>query len=268
VDTAPAAERHAPGTRAGPAPGYQNDPDYRIVLVPCAKRIRASFAGHTVFDIQNAVVMCETGHIALYYVPRDDADMTLMNLTDHSTLCPFKGHTSYYTLRADGREAENAVWSYEAPYDEAAAISGWLAFYWNQLDRWYEEDEEVFIHARDPHVRIDIVESHRPVEVIAGGETIARTTRARFLFETGDRPRYYIPREDVAAAALFPSELRTGYPYKGTASYHHIAAGGVTIEDVVWYYPEPVDEVRRIGGYLCFYPERVGTILVDGKPAP
>ncbi|MGY8994834.1 MAG: DUF427 domain-containing protein [Alphaproteobacteria bacterium] len=248
-----------------PAPGYSDHPDYRVDLVPCAKRIRATFAGKTVFDTRRSVIMCESRHIALYYVPRDDADMSMMTKTDHSTFCPFKGSASYYTFTTDGHEAENAIWSYEAPFDEAMSIKGWLAFYWNKLDQWFEEDEEVFIHARDPFVRCDILESGRKVEVMAGGETIASTNRARFLFETGHQPRYYIPREDVTVEVLMPSELRTGCPYKGTAHYHHIKAGGTTIDDAAWYYPAPLDEVRRIGDYLCFYPEKVDAILVDGK---
>jgi uncharacterized protein (DUF427 family) len=247
------------------APGYRDHPDYRVDLVPCAKRLRATFGGKTVFDTQRAVVMRETGHIALYYIPRQDADMTLMSRTEQSTHCPFKGQASYYSLSAGGKQATDAVWSYETPYDEAAAIKGWLAFYWDRLDHWYEEDEEVFIHARDPHVRIDILESRRPVEVIVGGETVARSTRVRFLFETGHPPRYYLPREDVDADLLAPSDLKTGCPYKGTASYHHLRIGGRTIENAVWYYSDPLDEVRRIAGYLCFYPEKVDAIRIDGK---
>ncbi len=212
-------------------------------------------------------MVCETGHIALYYIPRDDADMDLMTRTDRRTRCPFKGHASYYTLAADGRAEENAVWSYETPYDEFAALAGWLGFAWDRMDRWYEEDEEVFVHARDPFVRVDILESGRPVEVIVGGETVARTARARFLFETGLPPRYYIPREDVKAAALLPSDRVTGCPYKGRARHHHLRAGGATVENAVWFYPEPLDEARRIAGYLCFYPGKVDAILVDGKPA-
>ncbi|MBC6440912.1 MAG: DUF427 domain-containing protein [Rhodospirillales bacterium] len=247
------------------APGYADHPGYRVDIVPSAKRVRATFAGRTVFDTTRASVVCETRHIALYYIPREDADMSLLTRTDHSTCCPFKGSASYYTLSADGRSEENAVWSYETPYDEVADLGGALGFCWNKLDHWYEEDEEVFIHARDPFVRIDILESGRPVAVIVGGKTVASTTRARFLFETGHVPRYYIPREDVTAGTLLPSDLHTGCPYKGTASYHHVRAGGVTVGNAVWFYPEPLDEVRRIANYLCFYPEKVDAILVDGK---
>ena len=101
-----------------------------------------------------------------------------------------------------------------------------------------------------------------------GGETVASTTRARFLFETGHRTRYYIPPGDVRTDLLRPSASHTACPYKGTASYHDLEVGGRRIEDAIWLYPEPLDEVRRITGYLCFYPEKVDAILVDGKPAP
>ena len=249
-------------------PGFARDPAYRVDLVPTAKRLRASFGGETLFDTQGAVVCCETGHIAVYYIPRDDVRMELLEKTTHHTHCPFKGEASYYTVNAGGRTAENAVWSYEKPYDECAGIAGWLSFTWKAMDHWYEEDEEVFVHARDPHVRVDILESRRPVEVKVGGETVASTTRARFLFETGHRTRYYIPPGDVRNDLLRPSASHTACPYKGTASYHDLEVGGRRIEDAIWLYPEPLDEVRRITGYLCFYPEKVDAILVDGKPAP
>ncbi len=248
------------------APGYSDHPGYRVDLVPCAKRVRATLAGQTVFDTQRAVVMCETAHIALYYVPREDADMSMMTRTDHSTFCPFKGQASYYTLTAGDRVAENAVWSYETPFDEAIGIEGLAGVLLEQLDHWFEEDEEVFIHARDPFVRM-----RHPRERAYRSRSWRRRNRRQHSTVQGScsrpatKPRYYIPREDVTGAALMPSELRTGCPYKGTAHYHHIKAGGTTIDDAVWYYPAPLDEVRRIGDYLCFYPEKVDAILVDGK---
>lgn len=250
---------------ANPAPGFAAHPEHRVETVPCAKRVRAMLGGVTILDTQRAVVLRETGHIAVYYVPREDVAMAHLARTAHASHCPYKGDASYYTVSAGGRTVENAAWSYETPFDECAGIAGWLSFYWKKMDHWFEEDEEVFVHARDPHVRIDILESHRPVEVRAGGEVVASTRRARFLFETGHVTRYYIPREDVRADALAPSASHTACPYKGTASYHHLSVGGRTIEDAVWFYPEPLDEVRRIGDYLCFYPEKVDAITVDGK---
>ena len=250
---------------ANPAPGFAERPDYRVVLVPCAKRLRATFGGATLFDTERALTMCETGHVALYYVPRDDADMTLFARTGSDSWCPFKGRASYYTVSAGGREARDAAWSYEAPFDECAAIAGHLAFYWDRLDRWLEEDEEVFVHARDPNVRIDILASRRKVEVIAGGERVAVSENALFLFETDLPTRYYLPPEDVRAELLAPSRRRSACPYKGRARYHHLKVGGRVVEDAAWFYPEPLDEVGRIRGRLCFYPDKVDAILIDGR---
>jgi uncharacterized protein (DUF427 family) len=248
--------------KPNPAPAFQSHPGYRIELLDCPKRLRATFDGATVFDTLDAVLLRETDHLPVYYVPRGDADTGLMTRTDHGTHCPFKGDASYFSLRHGDRVAENAVWTYETPFDECLPVKDYLAFYWNELDQWYEEDEEVFVHARDPRVRIDVLASSRPVMVEAGGETIAETTRALFLFETGHPVRYYIPREDVRQDLLRGSAKRTGCPYKGWASYHHLEVGGKTIEDAVWFYPQAHDEVRRVAGYLCFYPEKVDRITV------
>ena len=250
---------------ANPAPGFAERPDYRVVLAPCAKRLRATFGGATLFDTERALVMCETGHVALYYVPRDDADMALFARTASDSWCPFKGRASYYTVSGGGREARDAAWSYEAPFDECAAIAGHLAFYWDRLDRWLEEDEEVFVHARDPFVRIDILASRRKVEVIAGGERVAASEDALFLFETDLPTRYYLPPQDVRAELLAPSRHRSACPYKGRARYHHLKVGGRVVEDAAWFYPEPLDEVGRIRGRLCFYPDKVDAILIDGR---
>ena len=249
---------------ANPAPGFQSHRDYRIDILPCAKRLRASFDGQSVFDTLGAVIMRETKHLPVYYVPRGDADMSMMTRTDHSTHCPFKGDASYFSLKHGDRSAENAVWTYETPFDECRTIKDYLGFYWDKLDHWYEEDDEVFVHARDPHVRIDVLASSRPVRVEAGGETVAETTDALFVYETGHPVRYYVPLPDIRQDLLRVSDTHSGCPYKGTASYHHIEVGGRTIEDALWTYPEPRDEVRRIAGYLCFYPEKVDRVTVDG----
>lgn len=254
-------------TKPNPAPAFQSHPDYRIELLACPKRLRATFDGATVFDTLDGVLLRETKHQPVYYVPRADVDMSLMERTDHGTHCPFKGDAGYFSLRHGNRVAENAVWTYETPFDECLGVKDHLAFYWDRLDHWYEEDDEVFVHARDPHVRIDVLASSRPVRVEAGGETVAETTRALFLFETDHPVRYYVPRQDVREDVLRPSETHTGCPYKGTASYHHLEVGERTIENAVWFYPEAYDEVRRIAGYLCFYPEKVDRIVVGGRDA-
>jgi uncharacterized protein (DUF427 family) len=138
-----------------------------------------------------------------------------------------------------------------------------IAFDWDKVDRWFEEDEEIFGHPRDPHHRVDVRPGSRTVEVGFGGETIASTRRGMFLFETGMPPRYYIPLEDVRANLLAPSSTSTICPYKGTASYWHLRVGGRAVDDAVWAYLDPLSDCPRIKGYLCFDPEKVDRLEVD-----
>jgi uncharacterized protein (DUF427 family) len=243
---------------------FAENPDYRVDFLPCQKRVRVMLGGETLADTTRVRLMRESRHVPVYYFPREDLRMDLLARSDHRSFCPFKGDAAYWHAEAGGRRAENAVWSYEGPFPGAAAIKDYLAFYWNKMDHWYEEDEEVFVHARDPHVRIDVLESRRPLEVVLGGETVAKTSRARFLFETGLPTRYYIPREDLRMDLLTPSESRTACPYKGAASYYTAQIGGETYEDIAWFYPEPIDEIRKIKGLVCFFNEKVEAIRLDG----
>ena len=244
------------------------DPDYHIEFEPSPRRVRVGLGGETVADSSRMMLMHEGGHLPVYYFPRADVRMALLRRTDHGTHCPYKGDASYWTVEAGGRVAENGVWSYEDPYPEVAAIKDHMAFYWDRMDHWYEEDEEVFVHARDPRKRVDAVESRRPVRVVIGGETIAETTRAQFLFETGLPTRYYMPPEDVRMDLLAPSDSTSRCPYKGIARYWSAGIDGRTYDDVVWSYPDPIAECPRIKGYLCFFNERVDDIFVDGEAVP
>ncbi|HZD26309.1 MAG TPA: DUF427 domain-containing protein [Alphaproteobacteria bacterium] len=245
--------------------GYAAHPDYDVHFEPCPRRVRVMFGGETVADSTQVQYLFETRHLPVYYFPREDVRMDLMRPTQHSTFCPFKGEASYWTVEAGGKAAENAVWSYEAPFPQTAEIKDYLAFYWDRMEHWYEEDEEVFVHPRNPYVRVDVLDSSRPVRIELGGETVAESRRSRFLFETGLPTRYYLPREDVRTELLVDSERTSRCPYKGTARYWHVEVGGERFEDVVWSYPEPLAEAARVKDYLCFFDEKVDAVHVDGK---
>jgi uncharacterized protein (DUF427 family) len=207
----------------------------------------------------------EKNHLPVYYFPMDDVRQDLLEGTDHTTHCPFKGDAAYWSVRVGDKLAENAVWGYPDPLDSAPHISGLVAFYFDAMDAWYEEDEEISIHPKDPYHRVDVLESSRHVKVSVNGEVVAETDRPKVLFETGLPPRYYIPPEDVREEALIPSETSTGCPYKGTASYYSVEVGGERIDDLVWYYPDPRPETAKAKGHLCFYSEKVD-IELDGEP--
>lgn len=251
---------------ADPAPGFRDKPDHRIRLEPSPRRVRVRFGGEWIADSTRMMLLHESGHLPVYYFPVDDVNQDLVAPSGHSTHCPYKGAAAYWTVNAGGRTSENAVWGYPEPYKEMAEIGlqGYRAFYWDRVDHWYEEDEEVFVHPRDPYKRVDAVASSRPVRVVVDGEAVAETARALFLFETGLPTRYYIPREDVRMDLLRPTGSSTRCPYKGVARYWSAVTGGAVHEDIAWSYEDPVPECPRIRGLVCFYNEHVDAILVDG----
>jgi uncharacterized protein (DUF427 family) len=239
-----------------------------IEIEPSPRRVRVMFGGEIIADSTGPLLLLETGCLPVYYFPRDHVRMEFLFPTKHHTTCPYKGRASYWTVRTGGREAENAAWGYPDPIPESRAIAGAIAFYWDRMDAWFEEDEEIFVHPRSPYVRVDVVPSSRHVRVTVGGEVVAATRRARFLFETGLPTRYYIPPEDVRLDLLEPSATHTRCPYKGVASYWHVRVGDELRRDLVWSYPDPIPECPKIKGLMCFYNEFVDEIAVDGVTVP
>lgn len=121
---------------ANPAPGYATKPDHRVDLVPETRRVRVTFGGAVIADSNAAIRVEETGHGPVHYVPAKDVRLELLQPTDHKSYCPFKGDCSYWSIEASaGKRAENAVWGYQAPYDEAKGLAGHYAFYQSRVDR-------------------------------------------------------------------------------------------------------------------------------------
>lgn len=238
--------------------------NHALYLEDSPRRVRAEFGGEAVADSRRAKLLHERGYLPVYYFPREDIRMELLEGTDHTTHCPFKGDARYWSVKVGDRVAENAAWNYPEPLESSPHLTELVAFYWGAMDRWLEEDEEVFVHPKDPYHRVDVLESSRRVKVSVNGEVVAETQRPRILFETGLPPRYYIPREDVHTDLLAPTGTTTQCPYKGTASYWSVEVGGGRVEDVVWSYPEPLPEARKTRDLMCFYDEHVD-IELDGE---
>jgi uncharacterized protein (DUF427 family) len=238
--------------------------DHFLYFEDSPRQVRVVFDGETVVDSRRAKLLHEAGLLPVYYFPIEDVRMELLEESDHTTHCPFKGDASYLSVRTGDKVAENAAWSYPEPIDSAPPIAGYLAFYWRTMDHWYEEDEEVFVHPRDPYHRVDVLESSRHVKISVNGEVVAETERPKILFETGLPPRYYIPPEDVREEALVPSDKQTQCPYKGVASYYSVEADGRRVEDLVWHYAEPIPEAAKIIELLAFFNEKVD-LEVDGE---
>ncbi len=110
-------------------------PDHPITVERNPRRVRVTFGGKVVAETNRALRLKEAAYPAVQYIPREDADMSAFTRTDHSTHCPYKGDASYYSLKVDGKAAENAVWSYETPYPAVGQIKEHLAFYPNRVDK-------------------------------------------------------------------------------------------------------------------------------------
>lgn len=226
--------------------------------LPSPKWIRAYAGGHKVVDSRRAVLLRQDGHPASYYFPEADIDMGSLTAEDEGEdgLRPFHW-----------REGRHPVaWQLSGRSDHPSELNGHLCFDWSAMDAWFEEEEEVFVHARDPRVRVDTLHSSRHVRIVVLGETVAETHHPVLLFETGLPVRYYLPKLDVDPAFLEPSPHLTRCPYKGEANYYSVRVNDRQAENIAWYYRYPTGEVGDIANMLAFYDERVDAIYVDGEP--
>jgi uncharacterized protein (DUF427 family) len=231
---------------------------------PSPRWIRVRLGDELVADTRNALLYVQYGpgpvprtYLPTYFVPSDDIRPGV--LTDRAE--DDAGLTTW-TVEAGGRRVERGAWMHIEPPSPIEQLSGLITFSWRDLT-WFEEDEKLQAHARDPHKRVDVAPSSRHVRVELDGQLLAESRRPLVLFETTLPPRYYLPREDVVAD-LEPSATESVCPYKGVARYWSVRIGDRLVEDVVWSYPEPIPENPRIAGLLCFFNEKVD-LVVDGE---
>lgn len=231
---------------------------------PTDRHVRVAFNGEFVADSKNVMLMIESPHELHYYFPEDDVRMDLLEPTDHVEHSGYRGDAHHFTVKVGDDSAENAAWTYPDEKEGRPDLRGYIAFDWRAMDAWYEEDEQVYVHPRNPYHRVDTIRSSRHVRVDIDGVTVAETERPYLLFETGLPTRYYVPPEDVRADLLIPTEKHTRCPYKGLASYWSVKIGDEVHENVVWGYPDPIAENPKLTGLMAFYNERVD-LYVDGE---
>jgi len=233
----------------------------RVKVENGLKRVRVYLGGVPVADSTRVKMVWEKPYYPTYYFPPEDVHRDLLVATDESKRSPSRGTATVHDVVTERATAPGAafVWD-DAKIDE---IAGYVSFVWHAMDHWFEEEEEVYVHARDPYTRIDVLQSSRHIEVVVNGEKVADSHQPRLLFETGLPVRYYLPKTDVRMELLTPTDTRTHCPYKGTASYWSVTAGGETFSDIAWGYTAPFAESAGIAGYIAFYNEKVDT-HVDG----
>lgn len=226
------------------------------------KRIRAVLGGVVVVDHTHPLLVWEVPYFPTYYFPREVFAPGVLTETERTRRSPSRGEATILDVTAGGSTAPGGAYTYvTSPITE---LEGKVALVWSAMDHWFEEDEEVYVHARDPYTRIDILPSSRRVRVEIDGVIVAESGVPRVLHESGLPPRYYLPKTDVRLDLLVPTSTVTACPYKGTARYWSVTVNGVTSDDVAWGYDSPLPESAAIAGYVSFYNERVD-IFVDGE---
>jgi uncharacterized protein (DUF427 family) len=233
----------------------------RVKIEQGVKRVRAYFGGEAVADTTRPVLVWEKPYYPAYYFPVADMRMELLEADGGVARSPSRGDGRTFTIRAGGKEAPGAALQYEdSPLEELRDL---IRLEWDAMDSWFEEDEEVFTHPRDPYTRVDVLSSSRHVRIELDGLTIAESANARLLFETGLPVRYYLPKTHVRMDLLVPSDYESYCPYKGKAEWWSVRVGDTVHNDLAWSYRTPLPETPKIAGLIAFYDERVD-VYVDG----
>jgi uncharacterized protein (DUF427 family) len=237
----------------------------RVRVEESAKRVRTYLGGQLVADSRHPRLVWENPAYPVYYFPIEDVRGELLKPADRVEHSPSRGEAHYFDVHAGAQVAKEAAWHYpESPLTDLQRL---IRFDWAAMSEWFEEDEPVYVHARDPYTRVDILASSRHVRVEIDGVTVADSQQPRILFETGLPPRYYLPLVDVRMDLLRDSPTTSQCPYKGTASYWSVDAGDQLARDVVWIYRTPLPESQKIAGLAAFYNERVD-LYIDGELQP
>jgi uncharacterized protein (DUF427 family) len=242
--------------------------DYPVMIAevnqvePVPRRIRSFLAGELVFDTTRAFYVWEWPYYPQYYVPLVDVNPAYLFSEDTTQHSP-RGLVELHGLRVGGvLRPHSARVLRESSVD---LLGGTVRFDWNALDAWFEEDERVFVHPRNPYVRVDALRSTRRVSVELEGVVLAESSSTVMVFETGLPTRYYFDRTKIHFDHLLPTDTVTECPYKGTTSgYWSVRVGEGVHRDLAWSYDFPTRQLLPIIGLIAFYNEKVD-IVVDGR---
>jgi uncharacterized protein (DUF427 family) len=253
----PRREAPEPSTNGGTPPGRRG----QVRVERGAKRVRAYLGGAVVVDSIAPLLVWEVPYYPTYYFPESDVRAELVAGGGVDLHSPSRGDAKTVSVLAGGSRAPGAAARYEdSPIDE---LRGTVRFQWDAMEAWFEEDEQVYTHPRDPYTRVDILASSRRIRVLLDRLVLADSTSPRLLFETGLPTRYYLPRTHVRMDLLERSPTVTRCPYKGRAETWSVRVGETLHEDLAWSYPAPLPESQKVAGLLAFYDEKLD-IEVDG----
>jgi uncharacterized protein (DUF427 family) len=246
-------------------------PDYPTTITetnhiaPVPRWVRATVGGQLVLNTTHALYVWEWPNYPQFYIPLADVTPGLLLDEDYSRRSQ-RGTARRHALQIGDQVKPAAAWVYGA--DALAGLRDHVRFEWDALDSWFEEDEEIFAHPRNPYVRVDALHSTRHVRVALEGVTLAESHSPVLVFETGKPTRYYLNRTEVDFIHLVPTDTVSACPYKGrTSGYWSVRIGGTLYQDLAWAYAYPTAALASITGLIAFYNEKVD-IFVDGKEIP
>ncbi len=242
--------------------------DYPQMIVPVdhvepvPRRVRAMLGGEIVLDTTTAVYVWEWPNYPQYYIPVADVSPAVFIDEQHTQRLRL-GTARQHGLRVGEISRPAAARLYTD--DAQNGLAGLVRFDWSALDAWFEEDEEVFVHPRNPYTRVDALRSTRTVRIELEGVLLAQSSAPVMVFETGLPTRYYVNRTDVNFKHLLPTDTITACPYKGkTSGYWSIRADGKIHQDLAWAYDFPTRGLLPIAGLIAFYNEKVD-VIIDGE---
>ena len=219
-------------------------------------------AGEVVFDTTRALYVWESEKYPQYYIPLADVNGELLVDEEHPERLS-RGTALRHGLRVGEVARPGGARLYSE--DSLDALAGTMRFNWDALDAWFEEDEEVFVHPRNPYARVDALRSTRSVRVELGGAVLAASDSPVMVFETGLPTRYYLNRTHVNFEHLEATDTVSACPYKGrTSDYWAVRVNDELHKDLAWSYAFPTREILPIAGLIAFYNEKVDLFL-DGK---
>ncbi|WP_225849333.1 DUF427 domain-containing protein [Streptomyces sp. HPF1205] len=246
-------------------------PDYPAAIVPAGhvepvpRRIRAFAGGRPVLDTRRARYVWEWPPYPQYSIPLEDLDGAELEDEGHEEKRA-PGTARRHSLRVGDEVRAGAAWVWGE--DAADGLAGTVRFEWGALDAWFEEDEQVFVHPRNPYTRVDALRSGSPVRVEVDDVVLADAPSCVKVFETGLPTRYYLDRVHLDLSRLTPSDTVTACPYKGnTSGYWSARTARGTRKDIAWAYDFPTRQLLPIAGLVAFYNERVD-LYVDGERLP
>jgi uncharacterized protein (DUF427 family) len=231
-------------------------------VAPVPRRVRGLLGGVWVFDTETALYVWEWPPYPQYYIPLADVDAALL-ADEGRTEETARGTAAIRGLRVGETTRPGAVRVFGE--DAPQALRRTARFDWAALDAWFEEDEQVYVHPRNPYARVDAVRATRSVRVELDGVVLAEAGSAVIVYETGLPPRYYLDRTALRLEHLVPSDTVTSCPYKGdTSQYWSVRVGGTLHEDLAWSYAYPTRQLLPVAGLVAFYNEKVD-LVVDGR---